>query len=856
MGSGLNYILTGKSEYMEIISNINITELSIFIGTLVTITLFIYFITAKTYKKRLQKLYKTGKYEKFLKIAKKAINSDSQNIKLLLQMVEAAKHLHRYEEAIEYLNKILEIKPWYPEVTKMKRTLSEYISTLPTHLHKMLVKLKNTPFSVPLLWKISEEFEKLGKIEEAIQHRNKVIEILLSKNNFTGALTECDKIIKSDPEYIPAYIIKGDILYQLQKYKKAGNIFETALNLIEKLNKSEGNTEDIQSLKAHCLQKLGTLYQNTDPEKSANFFLKYLDIDASNSKIAITIRQLANKLFESKHKNKAIQILNSLLKKNIYYKDLIFELTEKYILIGELQSAITLIKNSKEAFSDNILKEKLNLLNTLFIKREIAQLEEIINTYGRPKKTVFEIEINNKIYSIPPDSFYKKALKTNVGIKLEPLIFKLGKLYFDTFNFDKAISTFQKLKRASDFQVYGKFYTGMAFFEIGLNESGKEQILNIDFSKITNLEKRKKLMYEAGKFFEKKGLFDSAIKIYQKIIAEDINYKDCVELIKNLKNYDTARLTRITQNPIDERYIDKVELGRGGMGIVFRCFDTIQKQTVAIKILNQSCLSNKEALKRFLREAQIAANLNHPNITKTFAIYKGNPSTGAPPYIVMEYLAGKTLREIISSFERLSIEEVNAILVPLCEAIEYAHSLGVIHRDIKPGNIMIANTCEVKIMDFGLAQIHGMGTVTKSGSILGTYYYMSPEQAQGKATDKRSDIYSLGITLYEMLAGRPPFYKGDVTYQHIHMQPPYIRDLRPELPESIENIVMKCISKKPEQRYQSARSLLEDWEMVISSFKSQFKFQSEFDVIENILKADKGIEIDDLDAIENLKTVI
>ena len=250
------------------------------------------------------------------------------------------------------------------------------------------------------------------------------------------------------------------------------------------------------------------------------------------------------------------------------------------------------------------------------------------------------------------------------------------------------------------------------------------------------------------------------------------------------------------------------KLGEGGMGEVYLADDTKLKRQVAIKFLPEYLTKDKENVQRFEREAEAAAALNHPNIITIFDVIE----TDGQICIIMEYVDGKSLREKIDD-KNLAIEEILNITNQICEGLFEAHKADIVHRDIKPENILIDNRGRVKILDFGLAKLKGVSKLTKETSTLGTIHYMSPEQLQGKEVDHRSDIWSFGVVIYELLTGEVPF-KGDyeqaVSYAILNEEPKSLKRYSKEVSEILDKIIRKCISKTPSNRYQSVNEILLD----------------------------------------------
>jgi tetratricopeptide (TPR) repeat protein len=276
------------------------------------------------------------------------------------------------------------------------------------------------------------------------------------------------------------------------------------------------------------------------------------------------------------------------------------------------------------------------------------------------------------------------------------------------------------------------------------------------------------------------------------------------------------------------QYIDK--LGSGGMGVVYKVFDIRNRRVAAMKILRDSLAGSSKALDRFFREARIAATLNHRNIVNIFD-YNISNVTGQS-YIVMEYVDGPSLRELIDrQFQSqlvVSLDYVAEILhysVQLCDALNASHVKGIVHRDIKPDNIMINTQGEVKITDFGIVHIEE-ATFTPTGAMLGTPRYMAPEQVTGGRIDGRSDIYSVGILLYEVLVGSPPFLSGDISYQQVHNAPVPPREINPTIPQSCGEIILKCLAKKPEERFQDAMALRHSLAAALDALGGCAKYQN------------------------------
>ena len=247
------------------------------------------------------------------------------------------------------------------------------------------------------------------------------------------------------------------------------------------------------------------------------------------------------------------------------------------------------------------------------------------------------------------------------------------------------------------------------------------------------------------------------------------------------------------------------KLGRGGMGTVYEAQDPALERRVAIKTLTTDAFADAESRKRFEREARAAAKLQHPNIVTIYEL--GNFGRKDKPYIVMEYLEGSDLTSFIGGEHPMAFGEALDVAAQLCRALDFAHQHDVVHRDVKPSNIRLLDDGRVKIMDFGIARIEGGDQITRSGVMVGTPHYMSPEQIKGGKIDGRSDVFSAGCILYEMLAGRRPFH-GDtaptVLYKIVNEPPPPLLKKKPNLPQEVEDVLNRALAKNPEDRFQSA----------------------------------------------------
>ena len=291
----------------------------------------------------------------------------------------------------------------------------------------------------------------------------------------------------------------------------------------------------------------------------------------------------------------------------------------------------------------------------------------------------------------------------------------------------------------------------------------------------------------------------------------------CKNCATQLRSAGEISITKTIIKPADElavgstfaqKYKIIAEIGRGGMGVVYKAEDLKLKRPVAIKILPSELADDESAKGRFIQEAQAAAALSHPHICTIYEVEEAEGKT----YIAMEYIEGYSLRERTVKVP-LSAEETLEIALQVAQGLEEAHKKGITHRDIKSANIMVDEKGQAKIMDFGLAKVEGGALLTREGMTLGTVAYMSPEQTRGEEVDNRTDIWSMGVVLYEMLSGQLPF-KGEretsMMYSIVHEEPLPLKKLKPDIPVEMERVVVKALKKNPDSRYQSASEMLKD----------------------------------------------
>jgi len=417
--------------------------------------------------------------------------------------------------------------------------------------------------------------------------------------------------------------------------------------------------------------------------------------------------------------------------------------------------------------------------------------------------------------------------RSNIWLKITPqlVLLVLGYILVVSRNFFITEKTKEKVEADS---VETNKALGLSFQQQGMLDLASEKFRKCP----TDEPGVKDLLYNLGLDYERKRQFNKALSTYNLIIEDGSDFKDLGERIPKLKGAESsmifgasathpgdieATIDGLDTKPTLGRYEISGELGRGAMGIVYKGEDPTIHRTVAIKTLRLSEFEEGELAdikERFFREAESAGLLNHPNIV---SIYDAGEEHDLA-YIAMEYLQGEDLAKFTHKGKLLPLRNVLYIIAQVADALDYAHNNNVVHRDIKPANIMLLkDTGKIKVTDFGIARITS-SSKTKTGVVLGTPSYMSPEQVSGKRIDGRSDIFSLGVVLFEMLTGQKPFVSDDITslmFQIAKEKHSSVRKFNPKIPLIVEKIIDKALTKDAKQRYQNAGLMAEHLRKII-----------------------------------------
>ena len=408
--------------------------------------------------------------------------------------------------------------------------------------------------------------------------------------------------------------------------------------------------------------------------------------------------------------------------------------------------------------------------------------------------------------------------------------FRVGKILLEHGRKEDALAAFQRMDVNEQNYEEAAVIQGDILQDLGRLDVAFQKYkaaLGDDPPSKTNVE----VLYKMALVAESANVHAQALQLFESVIGVDYYYKDASDRAQRLRqeltsagaarpmlgqfsvgigaNQASAAPQQAAAQPQTSsenkpaRYEMIEELARGGMGIVYKARDGVLDRVVAYKVLSGNLKTNKVAVKYFLREAKAAAKMSHPNIV---TVYDAGEQDGEY-YMAMEYVEGQTLKSLVNRQGAFPEKLVRYILVHACRGLQYAHERGLVHRDVKPGNMMLTRDRALKIMDFGLAKFLEDAPASHTRAI-GTPYYMSPEQIVGEDLDGRSDIYSLGVSMFECATSKVPFAKGDLSYHHLHTEPPRVQDVNPKISAELSNIILKCMAKKPEERFASATELM------------------------------------------------
>jgi tetratricopeptide (TPR) repeat protein len=390
---------------------------------------------------------------------------------------------------------------------------------------------------------------------------------------------------------------------------------------------------------------------------------------------------------------------------------------------------------------------------------------------------------------------------------------KSAKLYLEVNQLDEAIRILQNAWSQDQHSPSIRSYLGLAFLRRGNVDIAYDNYLKSMLSEKVSAD-NVELYYSAARELEEHNLPERAIKFYECISAFDLHYEDVKEKITALgkltRHLKSKRATTTIPHQftpgkiVADRYIVKGKIGAGGMGTVYRALDQELDIEVALKVLKPKYCNDPEMVQRFKQEVTLARQIQHDNVIRLFDFDKIHNLL----YISMEFFPNRSLKSFMRSQKPLPMDDIIRIVTQICSGLWAAHKRGIVHRDIKPQNILINDDGKVKLADFGIATVIGPASWSEVEFVVGTPEYMSPEQARGEPTDTRSDIYSLGTILYEVACGLPPFTNADsfqVLIDQVESEPVFPIQVNRSIPRWLNDLILKCLEKDPEKRYDSVQ---------------------------------------------------
>ncbi len=696
-----------------------------------------------------------------------------------------------------------------------------------------------------LIAKAGQIYEKLGKVDQAIELYERAgehswhAEALMKQEKYAQAaevFRKAGKPILAAEAYEKAEMHSeaarlfeeaGHTLFAAMHFEKAGNLDKAAMYydraFVETTSSKEMNVANIEKYNQYSI-KAGQYYREIGQyPKAVECYARVKEyIEAAECALLAGDKTRAAELFESgKLYEKSAEIFRELGNTRRAAE----LMSDKYFADGNYAAAADMLAESgdfvKAAELYNGAGEYAKAGECYMRQREYYDAAAMFEKAGEDLKAAQAYEKNGD-FKIAAELYMNlgDVVKASSMVEAAGEYFAAAEMYRKANLPAKEFSSLQKVRQGDP----GYLNACGRMADI-LREQGKldvaEQKYIIAIGQSEPDEENVGYFYGLATIYESDGKFREALGMYKKIQLVDIAYKDVEERAKRCEAQAGASQAGMSRpassgagKPADvrpssatsdsaRRYTILQEIGRGGMGVVYKAMDNTLNRVIAIKLLPKSISENPKAIMRFSAEARSAAQLQSQNIVTLYDFQQA----GGRSFITMEYVEGVTLKKLQTMVESLPLNKTLKIIYQCCQGLDYAHKKGIIHRDIKPSNIMISKQNVVKIMDFGLAKSPGEETITDAGSISGTVMYMSPEQLQGKKLAPTTDIYSLGLVLYELAAGKHPFSDGDAAYQHIHTQPvPPVR-IRPEIPGKLNEIILKCLEKDPSGRFESAYHL-------------------------------------------------
>ena len=740
-------------------------------------------------------------------------SSGAANTKTLIREARSSKRQGMFKRAGE----LYEMAGSYDDAAKMYHRAEAYRSL--GHLYEMS---KDWAASAGA-YEAGQDLEKASLLYQRAGQYNKAGEVLLSARKESGAAGMFEKAgnytLAAELYERYKYMQKAAACYErIQNYHKAADLYERCYHE-EKVRSNQPSVMSDVSQKtmatSYALQS-GKLYLKAgEPNKAAKIYALGGYIQEA-AEVYTSIKDLA-KAAELYHASKQYLKASDLYHQQDQSDKAFSVLAEMYIDQHNFIEAARMYEKACDFIQAGDLYEKTDQIEKaaeMFLTGgDLLRAGELFQTAGNYLKAANALK-EGKHYREAAQLYIKANDYEKSALMFEQAedFYEAGMIFYQLNRIEDTISFLQKVDAQSDHYLEASLLLARIFMDRGMLDTAKERYKKLVVTTEINV-KNLEPFYNLAVIHEKNREFSSALLLYEKIVAENYHYKDVQNRLNAVKaavrqeNAQTDKRRPGIGAQVKGRYHILKKIGQGGMGVVFQANDTLLNRIVAYKILPPSVRDNPETLESFLREARVAAGINHNNIVTVY-------DTGtevAEPYIIMEYVDGVSIKQILERISKMPTKDIIEVAKQVCYGLEHAHSKNVIHRDIKPANIMIRRDNVIKIMDFGLARM--LNATTQEGtSVKGTPLYMSPEQIRGERADHRTDIYSLGCTLYRMAAGRPPFLDGDVYYHHLHTPPLPPRTHNSQIPDALNQIILKCIEKDPNQRYRTAKEIRLDIE--------------------------------------------
>lgn len=792
-----------------------------------------------------EKAYSQRDWDTVISVARKQVQSDPQDIKALNDLAEAYYHKKLFTEAHQICRKIDKVHP--------TQDLSRQFSELGVRYMSYHLIQGETYYARGNYDEALRVFERLRFLQGNFSDRfHRAAQIHIARGNADQAVSEYEQLWKWRPDRVEV-VLKG-LHTVTEKFPRNAKAHRLAVEILKKRGQLKDTVEGWERSVREGgedqadIFRLGFYYQIEGLDaKAMELFAGYAQRHPEDDGMRWF---LADLLLERGHLDRAMSQYRQMMEQWPEKADLIQARLERAAaqrpdhvpLQAELLS-LALRRGGAEAARAR-LQAALPMARASQPLR--VELERILATAAQDHADTGELDATHALLDLllmldPTNPGYRAQLdqlasvmgpqrifemeeRLKSGLLSEQetftLLSELGELYLKQGGPDeKIIAVYQQLaKPASPCQPDALFRLGFVFLRQGLVDLAENQ-----FEKLGRLalpeHVKAQFWYEIGMTFERAGRPDRARDYYKRTVEIDVNYRDVTQRLRQLPVQTPPATQAQMQSPapfaspppqadpmavVRERYDGIEKIGEGGMGSVFRAQDRVLKRPVALKFIRKDYQHDGEAVARFIREAQAASHLRHAGIVAIYDIHVKEPI-----YIAMEFVEGGSLRDELKKGS-CPVQQVPALAVLICDALGYAHRQGIVHRDIKPDNVLRVKGGGIKIADFGLARIEESGGITKAGQVMGTPRYMAPEQILGKTVDGRTDQYAVGIMLYELLTGSVPFNEGDIAYRQIHEIPTLPGVLNAAVPAPLEAIVMTALKKRPEDRYPNMETMGRD----------------------------------------------